>query len=236
MHSIEAPTRVSFPHVGGAQAVAHDSAIMNWRIVTIVSRSLPHWHGYPFLRRHLAPVAPCDNALVSQIEGKSRAMGIRVWAGAVLMMAAPAIVWAQRPLTYPLRSQSPSTQVVDEAYCYWQAKKQTNVDTVRQPQRPFRTTPITFASDAGHGTSEPPLPASAAAASAAAPPGAAASAGASQPATSAASGAGAASGPSAATASSGEAKLPPLPPPEPPMTAYWRAFGDCMQSRGYGVR
>ncbi|RDU94660.1 hypothetical protein [Trinickia dinghuensis] len=44
-----------------------------------------------------------------------------------------------------------------------------------------------------------------------------------------------------ASASSGAASgatpnLPPLPPPEPPMTTYWQAYGDCMQSRGYGVQ
>jgi hypothetical protein len=38
------------------------------------------------------------------------------------------------------------------------------------------------------------------------------------------------------TGSASETKMPPLPPPEPPMTSYWRSFGDCMQSRGYGVR
>jgi hypothetical protein len=160
-----------------------------------------------------------------------------------LTIAAPAIVWAQRPLTYPLRSQSPAQQMVDQAYCYSQAKKQTNVDIVRQSQRPLRTTPIIFASDAGYGTSQPPLPGSAgqaAAASAASAPSAATSTGASQSTASAPSGAsaGPASGPPApaAATSAGEAKLPPLPPPEPPMTTYWRAFGDCMQSRGYGVR
>jgi hypothetical protein len=31
-------------------------------------------------------------------------------------------------------------------------------------------------------------------------------------------------------------KMPPLPPPEPPMTRYWRAYGDCMQGKGYFVR
>jgi hypothetical protein len=29
------------------------------------------------------------------------------------------------------------------------------------------------------------------------------------------------------------AAMPSLPPPEPPMTTYWRAFGDCMHARGY---
>jgi hypothetical protein len=158
-------------------------------------------------------------------------MNIRVWAGVVLMIALPAIAWAQRPLVYPLRSQSPGAQSIDSAYCYWQAKKQTGVDIVRQPQRPLRTKSINFASDAGRGTSEPPLPASADHAGAAS-----ASTGASQTTGSAASGTSAASGPSVTEGGAGEAKLPPLPPPEPPMTTYWRAYGDCMQSRGYGVR
>lgn len=51
------------------------------------------------------------------------------------------------------------------------------------------------------------------------------------PATSVAS----ASGPAAAN-SAASANLPPLPPPEPPMTTYWHAYGDCMQARGYGVQ
>jgi hypothetical protein len=175
-----------------------------------------------------------------------RAMSFCVRTLLVLTIAAPATVWAQRPLTYPLQSQSPAQQMVDQAYCYSQAKKQTNVDIVRQPQRPLRTTPIIFSSDAGYGTEPPPLPASAGqatAASAASAPGAATSTGASQSAASAPSSAsaGATSGASgapvpAAAASTGEANLPPLPPPEPPMTTYWRAFGDCMAGRGYGVR
>lgn len=173
--------------------------------------------------------------------GISQAMSIRVSAGVVLMMAASTIVWAQRPLTYPLRSQSPGQQSVDNAYCYGQAKLQTGVDTARQPQRPFRATPIQFAPDAAHGTSEPPLPASTGQAGAASAGVASAgvSAGASQAVASgpAASGTSAASGPSVATTGSASApNLPPLPPPEPPMVAYWRVFGDCMQSRGYGVR
>jgi hypothetical protein len=165
-------------------------------------------------------------------------MSIRFWAGVVVIAATPAIAWAQRPLTYPLRSQSPGQQAIDQALCYAQAKKETNVDTIHEPQRPFRSEPITFASDAGHGMSAPPLPGSAASGAAAASGGAPGSA-ASQPAAasaSAASGAVAASGASVTTGSASETKMPPLPPPEPPMTSYWRAFGDCMQTRGYGVR
>jgi hypothetical protein len=34
----------------------------------------------------------------------------------------------------------------------------------------------------------------------------------------------------------GDMKMPPLPPPEPPMVRYWRAYSDCMQGKGYYVR
>ena len=170
-------------------------------------------------------------------------MSIRVWAGAVLIATTSGLVWAQRPLVYPLRSQSPGAQSVDNAYCYWQAKQQTNVDIVREPQRPLRSKPIGFAPDAGHGTSVPPLPpgpdhakaasgssATASAASAASP-----AAAASAPPSAGASGASETTALNAASSAS-SVNLPPLPAPEPPMTRYWQAYGECMQSRGYGVR
>jgi hypothetical protein len=159
-------------------------------------------------------------------------MNIRVWTGAVLLLATGTAL-SQRPLVYPLRSQSPSTQSVDNAYCYWQAKVQTHVDIARQPQNVPKTKRIEFAPDAGRGTTLPPLPpsenlnqdeskasntlvSSTARTRSAAPmppPGS-----------------------PAMTHASSQVKLPPLPAPEPPMIAYWHAFGDCMQSRGYGVR
>lgn len=175
-------------------------------------------------------------------------MSIRVWAGAVLIVATSGFAWAQRPLVYPLRSQSPGAQSVDNALCYWQAKQQTSVDIVREPQRPLRTTAIGFAPDAGHGTSAPPLPpgadrtkaASATAGASATLPAAASSTQtqAQAPSSSGASGTSGASETTALNAASGASgvMLPPLPPPEPPMTRYWQAYGDCMQGRGYGVR
>lgn len=148
------------------------------------------------------------------------------------------IAFAQRPLVYPLRSQSPGQQSVDNAYCYGLANSQTHIDMARQPQRPTRTTPINFAADAAHGASAPPLPPGAtASAPGAAAPGAAmagASGVAPTPGTMAASGVPASGAASVAGASG--TQTPPLPPPEPPMTTYWRAYGDCMQARGYGVR
>ena len=176
---------------------------------------------------------------------------MRIWASAVLIAATSGLVWAQRPLVYPLRSQSPGAQSVDNAFCYWQAKQQTNVDIVREPQRPSRTKSIGFAPDAGRGTSAPPLPpgadrlkaasgtagAATASAASAASPTAAASAPI-PPSAAASAGASGASATTALNAASGASSvnLPPLPPPEPPMTRYWQAYGECMQSRGYGVR
>ncbi|WP_206956740.1 hypothetical protein [Trinickia acidisoli] len=185
-------------------------------------------------------------------------MKISLWASAALLALSTA-AFAQRPLVYPLRSQSGAAQGVDNAYCYWQARKQTGVDMARQSQRPVRTKPIQFTPDAGRGASEPPLPAPrgmpggasrAAQAGAAADAAGGASKAGSAPtvasqshassvpnavagqATASASG-------SAGAASAASSNLPPLPPPEPPeppMTAYWQAYGDCMQARGYGVQ
>lgn len=161
-----------------------------------------------------------------------------MWVGAALM-AATGIVWAQRPTVYPLRSQSAGAQSVDNAYCYWQARQQTHVDIVHESQRPVRTKAIGFAPDAGRGTSAPPLPADAGHAGPASAASAAAAASAAPASSStAASPTAAASQTASVNAASGAStvKLPPLPPPEPPMTSYWHAFGECMQSRGYGVQ
>ena len=77
-------------------------------------------------------------------------MNLSVLTGVLLVLAAePAL--AQRPVVYPLRSQDTASQAVDNAYCYWQARKDTNVDMARESQRPQRTQPIGFAPDAGRG-------------------------------------------------------------------------------------
>jgi hypothetical protein len=227
-------------HMLDPRTVLNGTPSVNWRIAPILSRLPPLARGYAVCEC----VATCTAALLrggarciwqNRRKLTNNEMNIRAWAGAVLMIALPAIAWGQRPLIYPLRSQSPGVQSIDSAFCYSQATKQTGVNIVRQPQIPLRTKPIHFASDAGRGTSEPPLPASAAHA-AGASTSAGASGGASQTTPSAASATSAASGTSVTAGVASEAKLPPLPPPEPPMTSYWRSFGDCMQSRGYGVR
>jgi hypothetical protein len=186
-------------------------------------------------------------------------MSIRISACAcIALLMISGTAFAQRPLVYPARSQTPAQQAIDNALCYGQANSQTHIDMARQPQKPTRTTPINFAADAGHGASAPPLPPGIAASGAHPASGAAtasaASGAASGTATAAASGAAAASGPASATTlalgpagasgasgalgASGASgvQMPPLPPPEPPMTTYWRAYGDCMQDRGYTVR
>lgn len=161
----------------------------------------------------------------------------------IALMCFAATVSAQRPLTYPLRGQNPGMQGVDEAYCYGQANTKTGVDMARQPQRPTRREPIVFAADAGRGASEPPLPTpqepkSATPSDTHAPTAAASASGAAavgaSPTPSASSGV--AMPPIANNTRASETKLPALPPPEPPTTTYWRAYGDCMQGRGYGVR
>ncbi|WP_116137176.1 hypothetical protein [Trinickia diaoshuihuensis] len=169
-----------------------------------------------------------------------------VYGAVVLAVSTPAL--AQRPAVYPLRSQTAATQSLDNAYCYGEARRQTGVDMARQSQRPMRTKPLQFAADGGRGASEPPLPATRAASGSAAhgaKPGAqtsevhaAASAGpsASSPAVDAPARPGTASGSAGADSAASTANLPPLPPPQSPMETYWQAYGDCMQSRGYGVQ
>lgn len=183
---------------------------IGWRILAILFRSLPSTCTYTSkaISHGICARTLCD---ATQWEGTSRTMSIRVWACLLLAITAPSITWAQRPVTYPLRSQSVSQQSVDEAYCYWQAKQQTGVDITRQPQRPTRSPRVGAALDVGSGTAAPPLPHGADVI-----------------------GAASAADASAVLVASG-AQLPPLPHPEPPMTVYWHAFGDCMQSRGYGV-
>lgn len=95
-------------------------------------------------------------------------MNTSISAGIALMLISSAAL-AQRPLVYPIRSQSPALQSVDNASCYGWANRQTRVDTTREPQGAVRAEPLESRA-AG------------------------------------------------------------------PMTAYWRAYGRCMQDRGYVVR
>jgi hypothetical protein len=178
-------------------------------------------------------------------------MRLSTFAGIALLAASGAAL-AQQPLTLPGRSQSAGQQAVDNAACYAYANQTTRIVMAREPQTAPRDQPREARPLEPPRPVEPPLPPSAsgavAASAASAPMSASAAmpasgasaamvAGASMPA--AASGPGAASAAAASGASGSsyaEMKMPPLPPPEPPMTRYWRAYGDCMQGKGYFVR
>ncbi|SAK49065.1 hypothetical protein AWB75_01211 [Caballeronia catudaia] len=173
------------------------------------------------------------------------------------MLAACGAAFAQQPLTVPGRSQSSWQQSVDNAACYGYANQTTKVNMAREPQTAPRDAPRETRVLTPPRPVEPPLPALASGAhgaSAAVPASGAAAAvaasgapaamvaGASAPrdASSAmptlpASIAAGASGASDAIYG-GDMKMPPLPPPEPPMVRYWRAYSDCMSNRGYFVR
>ncbi|WP_277188483.1 hypothetical protein [Caballeronia sp. BR00000012568055] len=173
------------------------------------------------------------------------------YAGFVLLATCGA-AFAQQPLTLPGRAQSSGQQAVDNAACYAFANQTTKVNMAREPQtapKNYQQEPRTLSAPRAV---EPPLPPTASgalAASAAAPASGASAApasGASATVATAASASGAAaampgSGALAASGASdailgGDMKMPPLPPPEPPMVRYWRAYSDCMQNRGYFVK
>ncbi|SAK91054.1 hypothetical protein AWB77_05062 [Caballeronia fortuita] len=182
----------------------------------------------------------------------------------IALLAACGAAFAQQPLTVPGRSQSAWQQSVDNAACYGYANQTTKVNMAREPQTQPRDAQAQR--DARTLTPprpvEPPLPPGASGASAASAAHAASGA---VPAsgTVAASGASAtmasgalphpasgtipampavpasmAAGASGASDAiyGGDMKMPPLPPPEPPMTRYWRAYSECMQNRGYFTR
>jgi hypothetical protein len=68
-------------------------------------------------------------------------MSISNSAGIALLLISSAAV-AQRPLVYPIRSQSAAQQSLDNAGCYGWANRQTGVNMSREPQRPVRTMPL----------------------------------------------------------------------------------------------
>jgi hypothetical protein len=182
---------------------------------------------------------------------------------ALLVMCGTAL--AQQPLTLPGRAQNSGQQVVDNAACYAYANQTTKVNMAREPQtapKNFQQPPRTLSAPRAVEPPLPPVASGALAASAAAPAsgasavraaGASGAMGASASmatapsgasgATSAASASAAMPGSAALAASGasdaifgGDMKMPPLPPPEPPMVRYWRAYSDCMQNRGYFVK
>ncbi|SAK58160.1 hypothetical protein AWB80_02378 [Caballeronia pedi] len=176
------------------------------------------------------------------------------------MLAACSSAFAQQPLTVPGRSQSTWQQSVDNAACYGYANQTTKVNMARESQTPPRDAQRETRVLTPPRAVEPPLPPGASgasgalAASAASPASAAIAASALPPGrVSGANGLPGASGampgmpamPASMAAGAsgasdaiygGDMKMPPLPPPEPPMTRYWRAYSECMQNRGYFTR
>jgi hypothetical protein len=152
---------------------------------------------------------------------------------AVLLLSGP--VLAQQPPAIPMRGQSVAQKSIDNAACYGTANQQTKVVMARESQAPQKPKPLGTVPVHQVAVSAP-LPPGMPAASA--PPGAAASGAASTVPMAGASGA---SGTLDASASSVPVKgplpgMPALPPPEPPMVQYWRAYSDCMTQRGYSTQ
>ncbi|WP_244816217.1 hypothetical protein [Caballeronia sp. Lep1P3] len=168
----------------------------------------------------------------------------------IALLAGSCAAFAQQPMTLPGRSQSSAQQSVDNAACYAYANQTTNVNMARESQTPPKHSATETRTMSAPRPVEPPLPpvaSGALAASAPAASGASAvsgASGASGAAVAGAQGASAAMPASAAMSASGtsdaiyggDMKMPPLPPPEPPMVRYWRAYSECMQNRGYFVR
>jgi hypothetical protein len=170
---------------------------------------------------------------------------------ALLTLSGAASAW--QPVVYPVRSQSASQQSVDAATCYSTASRQSGVNITREAQSPMR--PKLASGGVGIGgagqVSQPPLPASGTTAASGSVPASAAMATAAPASASGTPAAAAqASEPMPKTDKNGvpelggaseplteaEVKAPPMPPPEPPMTRYWRAYATCMQGRGYTVQ
>ncbi|MGF6243610.1 hypothetical protein P3T42_005375 [Paraburkholderia sp. GAS38] len=170
---------------------------------------------------------------------------------ALLTLSGAASAW--QPVVYPVRSQSASQQSVDAATCYSTASRQSGVNITREAQSPMRPKLASGAVGIGGAgqVSQPPLPASGTtAASGSVPASAAMATAAPASASSTPAAAAQASEPMPKTDKNGvpelggaseplteaEVKAPPMPPPEPPMTRYWRAYATCMQGRGYTVQ
>ncbi|NML30809.1 hypothetical protein [Paraburkholderia antibiotica] len=73
----------------------------------------------------------------------------------LLMTSTAAFAW--RPLTYPMRSQSPYERGIDNAMCYAEASRVSKVSMVHESQIPPRPTPAAKSSSTGV-PSKPPLP------------------------------------------------------------------------------
>jgi hypothetical protein len=169
----------------------------------------------------------------------------------IAMLCVSASAFAQQPPAFPMRSQNSAQISIDNAMCYSYANQHTGVNMAKVSQAPIKpqtTKPGTVKQVAVAA----PLPSAMASGASAVYPASAtgkATASASVPASASApvmaSGSASAAKPGVASdaravanasSSSTDAPMPALPPPEPPMVQYWRAYSECMTDRGYMVK
>jgi hypothetical protein len=167
----------------------------------------------------------------------------------IAMLCVSASAFAQQPPAFPMRSQNSAQVSIDNAMCYSYANQHTGVNMAKVSQAPIKpqtTKPGTVKQVAVAA----PLPSAMASGASAVYPASAtgkATASATAPASAPvmASGSASAAKPGVASdaravanasSSSTDAPMPALPPPEPPMVQYWRAYSECMTDRGYMVK
>ena len=83
-------------------------------------------------------------------------MAFRTYTVLTLLVTSTA-AFAWRPVTYPIRSQSPYERSIDNALCYAEANRVIGVDMTHEPQIPPRRPPAAKGASTG-APSKPPLP------------------------------------------------------------------------------
>jgi hypothetical protein len=173
----------------------------------------------------------------------------------IAMLCVSASAFAQQPPAFPMRSQNSAQMSIDNAMCYGYANQHTGVNMAKVSQAPIKPQ-ATKPGAVKQVAVAAPLPSAMASGASAVYPAsatgkAAASASASAPVMASGSGSGSTSASASAakpgvasdaravanaSSSSADAPMPALPPPEPPMVQYWRAYSECMTDRGYMVK
>ncbi|WP_174363981.1 hypothetical protein [uncultured Caballeronia sp.] len=177
-------------------------------------------------------------------------MRVSLFAG-VAMLCVGASAFAQQPPAFPMRSQNSAQVSIDNAMCYGYANQHTGVNMAKVSQVPIKPQ-ATKPGAVKQVAVAAPLPSAMASGASAVYPASAtgkasasASASASAPVMASGSASASAARPGVASdaravanasSSSTDAPMPALPPPEPPMVQYWRAYSECMTERGYMVK
>ena len=73
------------------------------------------------------------------------------------LLVASSTAFAWRPVTYPIRSQSPYERSIDDAMCYAEANRVTGVNMAHESQIPPKQPPVAKGASTG-APSKPPLP------------------------------------------------------------------------------